>query len=246
MMRDIKRSHGLLTFLVGSGVLGLHPNHARAQWGMGYGWGWGGLNFYQPSSPTNFLNQQVLNRAAAIRQPQASHSPYANNPNSYFNRVRDNGFVSHYDVRRRRPPSYQAGPTASLGYAGRREAPAAAAPAAPEPIPPLASFFDAALRLVWPSESPIGGELRGKRDLSDQASLAVLEETRRPSGASIASVTHARQQLLDYGRPALQEIRAQSTPAIADTFHRFLLSLYDSLAQAAWPPDSQTGTAPHR
>jgi hypothetical protein len=99
---------------------------------------------------------------------------------------------------------------------------------------------------VWPSESPINGDLKEKRDLSDQASLAVREETRRQMAASISSVTHARQLLLDYGRPALQEIRAQSTPAIADSFHRFLLSLYDSLAQAAWPPDANSGTAPNR
>ena len=37
----------------------------------------------------------------------SSHSPYANNPNAYFNRIRDNGFVSHQDARRRRAPTYR-------------------------------------------------------------------------------------------------------------------------------------------
>jgi hypothetical protein len=32
------------------------------------------------------------------------------------------------------------------------------------------------------------------------------------------------------------EIRTYTTPRVADTFHLFLLSLYESLAQAANPP----------
>src|SRR5262245_19801797 len=101
MMRNKQRPPGVLTFLMGFIVLGLDSDRARAQWGMGYGWGWGGLGFYQAPSPTNFLNQHALTRAAGGRPARPSHSPYANNPNAYFNRVRDNGFVSHYDVRRR-------------------------------------------------------------------------------------------------------------------------------------------------
>ena len=49
-------------------------------------------------------------------------------------------------------------------------------------------------------------------------------------------MTDARAKLLDYGRPALQYIRDNATPRIADTFHLFLLSLYESLAQAATVP----------
>ena len=48
-------------------------------------------------------------------------------------------------------------------------------------------------------------------------------------------VTTARERLLDYGRPALREISANATPRIADSFHIFMLSLYESLAQAALP-----------
>jgi hypothetical protein len=46
-------------------------------------------------------------------------------------------------------------------------------------------------------------------------------------------VAEARQKLLDYGRPALHYVKAHETPRVADSFHGFLLSLYDSLAQAA-------------
>ena len=87
-------------------------------------------------------------------------------------------------------------------------------------------------------DSPVGGELKEKRDVSDQASVAVLEETRRQALASLSSATYARKTLLIYGQPALEQIRASATPAIADTFHMFLLSLYDSLAQAAAPPQA--------
>jgi len=232
--------------LIGLIALGFGPDTARADWGMGYGWGWGGFGFNNAPSPTNFLNQHALTRAAAGPQGVPSRTPYANNPNSYINRLRDPGFVSHFDARRRQPPSYRPEPTSSLGNSGRAEARPAADTPAPNPITPLTSFFDAAQILVWPNESPTGGDLKEKRVVSDQASLAVLEETKRQSVASISSVTHARQKLLDYGQPALREIRAQTTPAIADTFHRFMLSLYDSLAQASWPPDATAATAPNR
>ena len=102
--------------------------------------------------------------------------------------------------------------------------------------PALASYFDGALRLVWPADAPVSGDLRPKRDVSDQASLAVLTEVGKLGRASVASATDARQKLLDYGRPALQEIRETATPVVADTFHAFMLSLYDSLKQAAAAP----------
>jgi len=241
MMKYKRRPHRVLTILLGCIVLGLGSDRARADWGMGMGMGFG---FNTVPSPTDFVNQIGLTRAAAGMQGVPTRTPYAGNPNSYINHIRDNGFVSHSDVRRR-PTSYDPRPTASMlakrGEAGAR--PAAAAPA-PNAIAPLASFFDASLKLVWPSESPTDGALKQKRDLSDQASVAVLQETRGPSLASISSVTHARQKLIDYGQPALKTIRTQATAAIADTFHGFLLSLYDSLAQAAEPPDSIAGTPP--
>jgi hypothetical protein len=242
MTRSKWRWPGLLPILLGFTVLGLHPGQARAQWGMGYGWGWGELGFRYVPSPTDFLNQQALTRG---RQERPSHSPYANNPNAYFNRIRDNGFVSHYDVARRRAPAYQPVRTTAYVPPTRVEPQPAAATAASRPVTPLASFFNAAQELVWPSESPTNGDLKEKRDRADQAGLAVLEETRRQVPASVSSVTRARQKLIDYGQPALQEVRAQATPPIADSFHNFLLSLYDSLAQAAWPPDANSGTAPN-
>jgi hypothetical protein len=242
MTRYTKRPPGVLLFLLGFVVMALHSEPAQAQYGMGgFGWGWGGLGFHQVPSATGFLNQYALTRAAAGMQMPRSFNPLSGNPNAYWNRARDNGFVSHYDVNARRSPAYRRPPTTSPSDASRAES----QPAAANPVPPLVSFFNAAQKLVWPDESPTAGDLKEKRDRSDLASLAVLEETRRQNAASLSSVTYARQKLLDYGRPALKEIRTQTTPVISDAFHHFMLSLYDSLAQAASPPAANSGAAPN-
>lgn len=236
-MRTLRPLTIWLGFTAGMALLAAMPGPARAQYGLGAGWGWGMFGV-QPSASTQFLNQHALNRAAAGRTSTRSHSPYSGNPNAYFNRIRDNGFVSHYDVQRRRAPSYQTGPTASTANR-KREEPQPAPPEAPAAaILPLGSFFDASLTLVWPRESPLDDQLREKRDVSDQAALAVLKEKQQKGVGSITSAAEARQKLVDYGRPALQHLRAAATTPIADSFHRFLLSLYDSLEAAAWPPQA--------
>jgi hypothetical protein len=227
-----RRSPALLALVVAAAWAPLSARPARAQWGI-----FGGFN-YVPS-PGNFLDQRSLAQTARGPQTRPSHSPLSGNPNAYFNRVRDNGFVSHYDVQRRLPPAYLPEPRSSPGLAtAARPEPQPQPQPQPKPKPslPLASFFDATRRLVWPAESPVEGELKAKRDSSDEASLAVLAEVDRQGVASITSVTEARQRLLDYGRPALQEARQEQTLRIADSFHLFLLSLYESLAQAASPP----------
>jgi hypothetical protein len=241
MTRNSSRLRGLLTLVLGLLLLGAGPRPARAQWGgMGMGMGWG-LGFRQVPSPTDFINQHALTRAAQGMQMPQGHNPYAGNSNSYFNRVRDNGFVSHYDARRRRAPSYRTEASSTAGSSRQAEPRSARAARVP-----LGNFFNASRILVWPSESPIEGDLKEKRDVSDQSSLAVLDETLRQSIASVSSVTHARQKLLEYGQPALQDIREQATPVIADTFHRFMLSLYDALEQAAIPAEAASGAAPER
>jgi hypothetical protein len=212
---------------------------------MGGGLGWGFAPFYQAPSPTNLLNQHALTRAAAGQAERPSHSPYRNNPNSYINRVRDNGFVPHYDVRRHQAPAYQPRSTTSLGATGRVDPGGTAATGGLKPVAPLSSFFDPSRNLVWPSDSPINGDLKEKRAISDQATLVVLQETKQRTAASIGSVTDARQKLLDYGRPALRELRETSTPHIADSFHLFLLSLYDSLEQAGFASEGRPRPAPN-
>jgi hypothetical protein len=211
-------------------VLGSSPAWAMFDMGFGYGFGMGGMG---PSAVSGYLNDHALVGAARGMQGVPSRTPLAGNPNSFHNKLRDDGFVSHRDVRRRQPPTYRPEPMASLG---NRQVQQPQAPAAPPQIDlPLVSFFDSVRRLVWPSESPTNGELKELREISDMASLAVLDDTKQTGTASITMVTTAREKLLDYGRPALREIRASATPRIADSFHQFMLSLYESLAQAATP-----------
>lgn len=225
-----RRRAGIVGFLAGMTVAFGGATPASAQWGMGMGWGVFGV---PPSPSTQFLNQHALNRSPGSSNRSRSHNPYSGNSNSYLNRVRDNSFVPRYDVARRAAPSYSSPSSASRSNASRAAARPATDEAPRAAVLQLGSFFDASMRLVWPNESPVAGDLREKRDVSDQATRAVWDETKQRGGASIANVTDARQKLIDYGRPALQEIREHATPPIADAFHRFLLSLYDSLAAAA-------------
>jgi hypothetical protein len=206
------------------------------------------MGFRPAPSPTDFLNNHALIRSGQGPQGPTQNRPYAGNPNAYFNRIRDNGFVSHSDIARRqssvyrRPPrratSTQANarPQNEGGTAQAAASETATPTARARKIVPLASFFNAMRQLVWPQESPVDGELGDKRDASDAACLAVLDEQERQQAASLATVAEARQKLLDYGRPALQQVRQNSTATITEMFNGFLLSLYDSLADAARTP----------
>jgi hypothetical protein len=208
------------------------PDRAHAQFGFGGGFGgfgYGGFGFRPVPTPESYLYSNAL--VAASRPVNApSRDVYAGNPNSYINHVRDNGFVDRYAADRREIPQYR--------YAARPRAPGGADPAAvaaESPILPLSSFYDAQHKLEWPADAPTEGDMKKKRDISDEACNVVLSETKKDGVAALASVTEARQKLLDYGRPALAHIRAHETPRLADSFHMFLLSLYESLAQAANP-----------
>jgi hypothetical protein len=204
---------------------------------MGGGLGVGfGLGFRTVPSPTDFLNQHALVNAQRASGP-TSNNVYAGNPNSYINRVRDDNFTPSYNVARRRTSSSAAVSRApSLGAAAPVAAAAPASAAKPKPAPALASFFDGARHLVWPADAPVDGDLKPKRDVSDQASLAVLDEVVHQGRSTVGSATDARRKLLDYGRPALKEIRETATAGVADSFHSFLLSLYESLRQSAAAP----------
>jgi hypothetical protein len=202
-----------------------------------------GANVPSPVEHVNAMSLQAGGAAFAARKHD--HAPYRGNPNSHIDigrRVRlanaANG-VSHFNVQTRRPtPEHLVGMTRLSSFAQPTAvaavAPAvAAAPASPAPkTVKLPSFFDPADRLVWPSDAPVDGELAVSRTDSDVASLAVLKELRGTGSAEIETAADARARLLAYGRPALQHLRATSSPAVAEGFHAFLLSLYDALAQA--------------
>jgi hypothetical protein len=206
----------------------LVPGRAEAQWGFGIGWGAPAFN--SVPSPTDYLNQRALVAASRASGP-ASNSVYADSPNAYYNKIRDNSDAlgGHYDYETRRSAS-----EARIARSARASATAAPAKGVttPRPVVPIISFFNRDEVLVWPADAPINDELGPKRATSDNASLAVLHEYNRLGLASIATATEARNNLLGYGRPALKFVRDHSTVRLSDTFHLFLLSLYESLEQA--------------
>jgi hypothetical protein len=202
--------------------------------------GFGFMPMRMVPSPQEFINQNAMINAQRATMGPVSRPVYADNPNSYLNRVRDNGFTPHYSVNSRRSPGMESSRRRSSNstIAGN-DPPQPETAAAPRPVLAIGSFFNAEGTLVWPNDAPSAGELKEKRDTSDQACLVVADLVEKFKSAPITTVTDARTKLLEYGRPALTEIRSRSTPRIADSFHLFLLSLYDSLAQAAEPAPAQ-------
>ena len=100
MTSGARRSKVLVMVFVAAAAFGLGTRRAETQFGfgmggMGYGWGWGG--FSQVPKPESFLYQKALVDAGRNTNIP-SRNVYANNSNSYLNRVRDNTFVERYDV----------------------------------------------------------------------------------------------------------------------------------------------------
>jgi hypothetical protein len=245
MKRCKGRAQGLLVFMIAViAAIELGTSQARAQYGMGYGMFMG---FNPVPSPTDFINQHALSKAAN-RSPAPSRNVYANNSNSYINRIRDNGLTSHYSADSRRPIDYvyaRRARNARLAANNQQQSATDIPPVVRMAIP-IGSFFDATRKLVWPSDAPVTGDLGPKRDTSDQASLMVMELAEKHGAAPITTVTNARQKLIDYGQPALQLLRSVTTPQIADSFHVFMLSLYESLAAAANPAEITSTANPAR
>ena len=223
------------------------PSKRSAQFGMGggyggFGWGFG---FSSVPKPESFLYQKAITDSQRDTHIP-SRTAYANNPNSYINHIRDNGFVERYDVARRDPSYYRYAAPPARSSSPTTTPTSMTVPQTP-PTLPLASFYNTEGHIVWPADAPTAGDLQAKRSIFDTASQSVLEELKKNNVASIATVTDARQKLLDYGRPGLQYVRTHETARVADTYHLFLLSLYESLAQAVNPSTvapATGGTAP--
>jgi hypothetical protein len=238
----------LLAMLAAALVPFVWVDRAEAQYGGigGFGFGFGFNN--NAYSETNFLNSRsnTLTQIAGANKPQPLQAPRF--------QTRDDSIYDKYDLSTRQSmvnriavdPGREMSaidPTGELASRPRRPS-TAAAPAAPAgPSEPttmnLANFFNKDQQLVWPSSAPISGEFGKKQSIADLATLAVLNEYDLRGLARVSTVTDARQKLLDYGRPALQQVREQSTPALADSFHVFLLSLYGNLGAAATVPKAR-------
>jgi hypothetical protein len=229
------------SMIILAGIIAIEgaASRAEADW---YPEGFWGFPVHTTPSSVEFLNQQALNRAAAASA--GSSGVNWDRSKAYSNNTRDPDFFK-LDIETQRAMTDRVARRPSRPQTGSRPAgTAAAVPAAPvapsarqvAPVIPIASFFNQLNQLVWPADAPVMGELGSKRLASDQASLAVLGETKQRGVAQLATVAEARRKLLDYGHPALDYVRANLTARVSDTFHLFLQSLYESLGQAATPP----------
>jgi hypothetical protein len=204
-------------------AFGLVPSAARAQFGVG--WWFGG---YQTPSSVTYLNDRALvnQQAAYASRPQALRAP--SRP------PRDTTFFERYDIETRQEMESRIARQPSLS----RTTPTAPRPEPARPRRPviaLASFFNDYDQIVWPREAPNEGELKEKRALTDAACLAVLKETRQRGEAKVATVTDARNKLLDYGHPALDQLRSRASTPVVEAVTNFLNSLYFALGDAATP-----------
>jgi hypothetical protein len=209
-----------------------HTGRAEAQWGYGGFWG---LNPLDSSQVVQGINERAAIAGQAAYAARQNIQPLNGGADSYRNPSRDADFVDRVGISTRR------GLESRVANAPA-PTPVPVAVPTPAPTPPrqpvisLSGFFNRDRVLVWPADAPMSGGLDIQRIASDKACLTVFDEQSTKGVASISSVTEARNLLLDYGRPALRLLRQSATPQIADTFHLFLLSLYESLAQAAMIP----------
>jgi hypothetical protein len=224
---------------------------AEAQFGFG-GMGWGYGAFLHPYTPPSV---STLDRVAVTRagmDQEALNRTSLSTPDRFDYRRQQVAMQQRYDIssmrgidvdRRRRGtpiPGTRATPGDVANAAEPVNAPGQQQAAA-RPVLDLASFVNSSDQVVWPADAPISGDLVNQRDRADSAIKEVVQEERAMGFASISTVAGARQALLDYGQPALQFVRETSTARVADTFHLFLLSLYDSLAQVAERSVAQQG-----
>ena len=238
--------HGRLLLAV-IGLLWVASTPARAQYGaFGFGYGYG----FNPNAyaDTNYLNQRSLinAQAAAASRPKPLQAPrYSGIDRSFYDRYDLDTRVAMIDRIARDPGRERS--TADPGGLGTRNNPpprtttptATQTPPAPPATVHLADYFTKDNQLLWPSVAPNSGDLGKAQSAADLATLAVLNEYNLKGLASVSTVTDAREKLLAYGRPALKEVRQSSTPALADTFHVFLLALYDNIANAATVPKTK-------
>jgi hypothetical protein len=215
--------------VIGLAAGGFEATTARAQFGMGYGmWGFG---VQSPAVVGAIDRRAEISAANAVTNRGRPHVAPARPP-------RDVNFFQRYDLTSRMPMEDRLVRRPRLAPITPIPSPATptTSPAAPVAVAAtLDSFFNRYDDVVWPADAPATEELLPKRRISDNASREALKEFRDQGLASVASSTEGRNALLAYGRPALQNLRTNN-PAVAESFHGFLLGLYDALGRAATEP----------
>ena len=248
--RGFRPAPACFLLLTAAATLGA-ASHAEAQFGFGGGFGGYGGGFYRRYTPPSV---STLNRVAVTRagmDQEKLNETSLSTPDHYDYRRQEVAMQQRYDIQSTRgidvdvrgrgtpidspSPGLGGGPP-PIGRSGNA--------GVQRPMLAITSFVNTQDEVVWPADAPISGDLLTQRDRADASIADVVKEYRAVDYAQISTVARARQDLLDYGQPALQAIRENSTSRVADTFHLFLLSLYDALAQSAERGLAQTSGPP--
>ena len=195
---------------------------ARAQFmGPFVGPFWGPM--YAPyQSPT----QMVQNRKPITQNVGGPVLGSPDNPNAYWNRLREPVAASNLTPR----SDLRRGGRGIDSASNRTNAPVATAKQTPKAR--FQGFFGPQGRLVWPAQSPLEGDLSGKRASVDSALAVLRNEITGPNPIQVASIISGRNELLAYGQPALAFLR-ENRPSQADSFHAWLLDLYNTIGKLA-------------
>ncbi|WZO99930.1 hypothetical protein EP7_001548 [Isosphaeraceae bacterium EP7] len=217
---------------------------ARGQFDIMFPW-----PMQNQQSPGDFLNDRALQNAATARTAQqggGSGGVQLNSGNMYWNNLRDPAFVERYGAADRAPLSRRTTTPLNRAPAVAAAATPAARPAAAQPSTAATSimapaivldaYFDSMGRFRWPADAEIAEDLASKRQRAEAEVVAALREWQASRVTRLQTATTARQALLEFGQPTLQRLRETTSSQVAETFHVFLLGLYNGLEQATIPP----------
>jgi len=232
----IRSWHGPV--LVAAVLVFATADRAEAQFAVGMDVGGSGAPFlfYAPQrvpSPTEFLydhhRARIAEHANALQQQAAASQAGGSTwrRRGYFDRVREYAGADTYDVNSRQ--------SLNARTAARQPRPAEPPPAERTSTLPLSAFFLSGGELDWPRDAPDTESLRSAKAEAESAVKAVRDEIQSGGRPRAQSVGLAKSKVVDYGRHALADVRANRSETVGHLFHYFLLYLHDALDQAAEP-----------
>jgi len=197
------------------------PSAARAQF---FG------PFFGPAfAPYQSPTEMVQNRRPITQNVGGPDlRPTTDNSNMYWNRLREPVHVSYTTT----PRSNLRTGNRGIDSATTARVKGGTTTAKVKPRDHFRGFFNTDGILVWPADAPLEGELSGKRATVDTAMQQLKNDLTGTAPPPVSSIVNARNELLAYGRPALAYLR-ENRPNRADSFHAWMLDLYNTLGDLA-------------
>lgn len=190
--------------------------------------------FFGPMyAPYQSPTQMVQNRKPITQNVGGPDlRPTTDNSNAYWNRLREPMPASFTTTPRSNLRTGNRGIDSATTARVKSGSTAAPVAAKDQPRQHFRGFFNTDGILVWPADSPLEGELSGKRATVDTAMQQLKNDLAGTAPPPVSSIVTARNELLAYGRPALAYLR-ENRPNRADSFHAWMLDLYNTLGDLA-------------